>query len=142
MTKQSKSSPEMLTRSESNRLHLVPVGNLVRCRVKSHFNLGAGQSVTPGEVIDVTPNRAAEYAYNEWVDVLSSGGNFITSPDPAYVAPSPPATATIRIRIPSNHHPIGEPGPRHCAVGEVIEVLETVAVYACSGGNPAAERVA
>ena len=126
----------------STELSAITNDKLVTVEVVRGYGLGHAGHTSPGDVVHIPAGLASQYAQEGSVRVRrTKAGAIATVPNPDYVLPPPIKTARIRIRIPSHHHPIGEPGIRHCEVGEIIEVEEAVAVYACSGGNPAAVRV-
>jgi hypothetical protein len=129
---------------ESTELQSVPLGRNVACRVVRGFRKGGpdGGEHYVGDVVHLNPAVAVALSQEGNVTIERKGGKVVTVEDPAYVPPLPTPTARIRVRIPSRHHPIGEAETRDCVVGEIIEVKETQAVYACSGGNPSCERVA
>lgn len=129
---------------ESTELQQIPLGRLVACRVVRGFNLGAEGSAYVGTVHHLNPLVALQLSQEGNVKVeRNKQGKAITVEDPAYLPPPPEPTAKVRLRIPNQHiKPAGEDAPRHFDLGAVIVVSERDAVILCSGGNPAAERVA
>jgi hypothetical protein len=129
---------------ESTELQQIPSGRRVACKVIRPFRPGGDpqdREFFVGERVTLNPAVALALSQEGSVEVERKAGKIVTVADPNYVPPAPVQTARIRVRIASRHHPIGEPETRHCAVGEIITVKETQAVYACAGDNPSAERV-
>ena len=127
----------------SNELHAIPAGRLAVCRVLRGFTrTGVAAHFGPGEVVHLPAGEAGQLVYQGNVEVTrDKKGVIATVDDPAYVPPSPPGTAKVRVLRPVRLK-LASGETVDCAPNDVVEIPESDVGYACQEYQPAAERVA